>query len=54
MQVELSREEIEKIILDHVNEMFVRPQEPAFNTVISSVAWAKLPEKVTISYQPKE
>lgn len=52
MQVELSREEIEKIILDHVNEMFVRPQEPAFNTV--EVKYSRLPERITVSYQPKE
>jgi hypothetical protein len=50
MQVELSREEIEKIILDHVNEMFVVPQ--VFNTV--EVKYSNLPERITVSYQPKE
>lgn len=50
MQVELSREEIKRIILDHINQMFVVPQ--AFNTV--EVEYSHLPEKVTISYQPKE
>lgn len=50
MEIEFSREEIEKIILDHVNEMFVVPQ--TFNTV--AVKYSYLPERITVSHQPKE